>query len=121
MGGCVLSTEPDGAYITYNLNGETVKKKLGSIPSIAFRLAEYNGPSYMDIPASDLDTLVVTSAKSSAGSGYVYGYNDGVSTNLLTIGTSAITKTIDISSYDKIQIRGSNSGGANTTGTITLS
>ena len=30
MGGCVLSTESDGAYVTYTQNGETVKKKLGS-------------------------------------------------------------------------------------------
>jgi len=30
MGGCVLSIESDGAYITYTQNGETVKKKLGS-------------------------------------------------------------------------------------------
>lgn len=29
MGGCKISVEEDGAYITYELNGEIVKKKLG--------------------------------------------------------------------------------------------
>ena len=30
MGGCVFSTEADGAYVTYTQNGSKVKKKLGS-------------------------------------------------------------------------------------------
>ena len=104
------------------VGADSVPKKLGSSEvTITFRLAEYDGKSYMEIPVADFTKMTLTNAISSKGGGYVSGIDaSGTETLIVQYATTNVSGEYDISEYTKIIVYGSPSGGANSTGTITL-
>lgn len=69
MGGCVFSSDANGAYVTYEVNGSSVKKKLGS-PEVKLFACKRVSPGYKEtitIPETGDFTLVVTNGENWGG------------------------------------------------------
>lgn len=124
MGNCVFSTEADGAYVTYTLNGETVKKKLGSgkITISDYRITfscagkgndtdgiNRNANSNLTLDVTDYDELYIGSYECKYDSDHA-GIGDSYATLSVTVDGTAVTlnksgTTLDVSEASEVVIK----------------